>query len=619
MSRFQWFQHAACLLLGASCATFAAPNPSAPPSEPDGPRPAAIGAKIDDFSLKDFRGNEWRLSTDAAGKTVVLTFLGVECPLANLYAPRLKELAAQYRDRGVQFVAIDSNRQDSVTELAHFEKKHATDFPILKDLGNSLADRLGARRTPEVFVLDAERRLRYHGRIDDQYGIRVGEGGARVSYQLPKPRTRDLALALDQILENKTVSVAQTEATGCKIGRVREPEKDAQVTYSSQIARIFNDRCVFCHRQGQIGPFALTSYDEAVGWADMIQEVVDQQRMPPWHADPKYGKFANDARLSDEERDLITRWVSAGAPQGNPSDAPPIATFAEGWMIPEPDQVIYMAEKPFKVKAQGTVPYQHFVVDPGWKEDKWIQAMEPKPGNPAVVHHIVMFVMPPKGKSKYYTKGLPIDQLDWFASFAPGLRPPVLPQHMGRFIPAGSKLVFQMHYTPNGTPQEDRSYIGVKFADPKKVKREIAVQHAGNMGFVIPPYAKDFKLESQYVFKKDSLLMTVSPHMHLRGKSFTYTLIFPDGKQQVVLSVPQYDFGWQTTYTLAEPIRVPKGSKMHCVATYDNSADNLNNPDPTKAVIFGEQTWDEMMYGWFEIALDEEDLNLAPSGTASTN
>jgi hypothetical protein len=340
--------------------------------------------------------------------------------------------------------------------------------------------------------------------------------------------------------------------------------------------------------------------------------------MPPWHADPNHGQFANDPRLSPEEKDLIARWVAAGAPEGDPADLPPPPNFPDGWLIPEPDEVIYMADKPFRVKAEGTVPYQHFVVDPGWTEDKWVQAMEPRPGNPAVVHHIVMYIMPPKGKSKYFTKGLPLDQLDWFASFAPGLRPPVLPEHLGRYIPAGSKLVFQMHYTPNGTPQEDLSYIGIKFADPAKVKHEVAVQHAGNMFFRIPPHAKDYKIESEYKFKRDSLLLTVSPHMHLRGKSFQYNLIYPDGRREVILNVPQYDFGWQTTYTLAEPKRVPAGSTMHCIAVYDNSADNLNNPDPNKTVIFGEQTWDEMMYGWFEIALDDQELDLAPTGSAST-
>jgi hypothetical protein len=413
-------------------------------------------------------------------------------------------------------------------------------------------------------------------------------------------------VAINEFLADKPVSVSSTEATGCLIGREKQPEASSDVTYSSHIVKILNDRCVLCHRQGQIGPFTLTSYDDASGWAEMMLEVVEQRRMPPWHADPAFGHFKNDARLSDEEIALLRKWVQAGAPEGDKNAVPPTPDFAEGWMIPEPDQVIKMADKPFAVPAEGTVSYKMFIVDPGWKEDKWITAMEPKPGNPKVVHHIVMFVYPPRGVSKYYTKGLPVTMLDWFASFAPGLRPPVLPEHMGRYIPAGSKLVFQLHYTPCGTKEEDLSYVGIKFADPTKIRREIAVQHAGSERFKIPAHAENHEVESWYEFKRDSHLMTVSPHMHLRGKDFKYTIIYPDGKEEVILYVPQYDFGWQTTYTLTEPKLIPKGSKLHCVAHYDNSAGNLNNPDPTKVVRFGEQTWDEMMYGWFEICLAED-------------
>jgi hypothetical protein len=276
-------------------------------------------------------------------------------------------------------------------------------------------------------------------------------------------------------------------------------------------------------------------------------------------------------------------------------------------MSPEPDQVVQMP-KPFDVPAEGTVPYQSFVVDPGWTEDKWVAAMEPRPGNPAVVHHIVMYVIPPKGVSKYFSANLPKTQLDWFASFSPGFRQPVLPKGTARYIPKGSKLIFQMHYTPNGTAQSDQSSVGIKFADPKDVKQEIAVQHSGEHNFVIPAHAGNHEVQSEYTFAHDSLLWSVSPHMHLRGKDFLYTLVFPDGKEEIILDVPQYDFGWQTTYTLADPKRVPKGSKLRCVAHFDNSENNLNNPDPTKEVRYGPQTWEEMCYGWFEIVLADQDL-----------
>jgi peroxiredoxin/mono/diheme cytochrome c family protein len=570
--------------------------------------PSALGTKVDGFELSDAYGKEHRLADYADRPLVVLAFVGTDCPLAKLYAPRLAALAKKYELSKVAFLGIDSNAQDNMTELRNFASVHGIEFPLLKDLGNKLADQLRVARTPTVYVLDSQRVIRYEGRIDDQYGVQSTQSGKPVSYQLPAARRIDLAIALDELLAGRSVSVAHTDASGCLIGRAKHATAAGDVTYSNQIARLFNKHCVSCHRPGQIGPFTLSSYDDAAGWAEMIAEVVDQRRMPPWHADPKHGKFANDARLGDEEKQLIGRWVAAGAPEGNPNDLPEPPKFTEGWMIPEPDQVVSMP-KPFKVKAEGTVDYQNFVVDPGWTEDKWVTAMEPRPGNPAVVHHIVMYIVPPRGVSKYFSADLPKTQLDWFASFSPGFRQPVLPEGTARFIPAGSKLIFQMHYTPNGSEQSDQSSVGIKFADPKTVKREIAVQHSGEHDFVIPPHADNHEVRSSYTFEHDSLLRSVSPHMHLRGKDFSYTLTYPDGKEETILKVPQYDFGWQTTYTLAEPKRVPKGAKLHCVAHFDNSENNLNNPDPTKEVRYGPQTWEEMCYGWFEICLADQDLS----------
>jgi peroxiredoxin len=573
------------------------------------PREAgALGTKVDEFALADAYGREHRLSDYAERPVVVLAFLGTECPLARLYAPRLAALAKKYEGQGVVFLGINSNAQDNVTELKNFTRANGIEFPLLKDLNNALADRLHATRTPAAYLLDRQRVVRYNGRIDDQYGLQDTKGGTRVSYQLKAPRREDLAQAIDELLAGKAVSVAQTEPTGCLIGRRKQANNDSKVTYSKQIAPLFNEHCVLCHRPGQIGPFSLTSYEDAAGWAEMIGEVVAEERMPPWHADPKHGKFANDARLSAAEKGLIADWVAAGAPQGDLADLPEPPKFAEGWMIPEPDAVVYMP-KPFDVPAEGTVPYQSIVVDPGWEEDKWVTAMEPRPGNAAVVHHIVMYVVPPQGVSKYFSAKLPKTQLDWFASFSPGLRPPILPKGTARFIPAKSKLIFQMHYTPNGTQQSDRSYVGIKFADARTVKREIAVQHAGTHDFVIPPHAADHEVTSEYTFEHDSMLWSVSPHMHLRGRDFLYTLIYADGKSEIVLHVPQYDFGWQTTYTLAEPKQVPKGTTLRCVAHFDNSENNLNNPDPTQEVRYGPQTWEEMCYGWFEIVLADQDLS----------
>jgi hypothetical protein len=336
----------------------------------------------------------------------------------------------------------------------------------------------------------------------------------------------------------------------------------------------------------------------------MIDEVVQDQRMPPWHADGQFGHFRNDARLSDVDKKTIAIWVANGAPQGDPHDLPEPPRFAEGWMIPQPDQVVYMRDEPYKVTATGVLEYQFFVVDPGWKEDKWIEAVEARPGNSAVVHHILMFVMTPDGN----VAGGIGSGSDFLAAYAPGIRPEPLPIGMARFVPGGSKLIFQMHYTPNGSAQQDRSYCGFVFADPKTVKQEVQVASAVNYVFRIPPGEGDFQVNSRYVFREEKLLLTLMPHMHLRGKAFRYVATYPDGKQEVLLDVPRYDFGWQTNYRLAEPKRMPLGTLLDCSAHFDNSADNPSNPNPKVAVRFGDQTFEEMMIGFFETAPANQDL-----------
>jgi len=587
---------AVALLISMICAPALAARPDA--TVDAGGR---LGRVVGEFQLRDFRGKLHSLSDYDDAELIVLAFIGTECPLAKLYAPRLAELSAEFKQRGVVFLGVSSNQQDSATELAAYARIHGVEFPLLKDVGNVLADELQAVRTPEVFVLDRKRKVRYWGRIDDQYGF-TPDGK---SYQQPEPRRRDLAVALEELLAGKSVTVAATAAPGCHIGRVRVPDPTSEVTYSNQIVRILNRRCVYCHREGQIAPFTLTSYDDAVGWAEMIGEVVRQQRMPPWHADPKFGSFSNDARLSDEEKELIHRWVEAGAPQGDASELPEPPQFAEGWQISEPDQVIYMDDEAYEVPAEGVVEYQEFIVDPGWDEDRWISEIEPRPGNPAVVHHILVFVSAPR---KLRREGPGQIDNEFIGAFAPGLRQKPFDDGMARFVPAGSKLIFQMHYTPNGSPQSDRSYLGVVFADPETVRQEVAVQSAGNYAFRIPPGAPHHEVTADYVFGRDVLLLTLMPHMHLRGHDFRFDVEYPDGSAEMLLSVPRYDFGWQTVYALAEPKRIPAGSTLHCVAHFDNSEDNLNNPDPTATVTFGEQTWDEMMIGFFEIALADQDL-----------
>ena len=306
-------------------ATAVAEEFESPPSEP--PRLEAATVAVSPFQLKDYRGKPYSLSDFQDSRLVVAVFLGTECPLAKLYAPRLAKLSVEFSSQGVSFIGINSNQQDSLTEIAGHARQHGITFPILKDLSNEFADQMGAERTPEVFVWDSTGKVRYRGRIDDQFGV---------GYVRNQPTSHDLRTALEELLSGKAVSSPVTEAVGCLIGRIRVPDPNCSVTYANQIARIMQDRCVECHRPGEIAPFSLLEYDEVVGWAEMIAEVVAQSRMPPWHADPAHGMFENDRRLSTEEKELIFEWVRSGAPQGDLKDLPPPRTFIPGSQLPRP-------------------------------------------------------------------------------------------------------------------------------------------------------------------------------------------------------------------------------------------------------------------------------------------
>jgi peroxiredoxin/mono/diheme cytochrome c family protein len=565
---------------------------------------ARLGHKVASFALQDYRGKEVALDDVKDAKLVVVAFLGVECPLSKLYAPKLVKLAADYEAKGVKVIGIDPNRQDAVTEMAAFANEHKLNFPLLKDLNNKLADEVGAARVPQVFVLDGERAIRYAGRVDDQYGFDTGTGYAKTNV-----KRQDLTAALDELLAGKQVSEPQTKAIGCLIGRVRPVQENAEVTYSKHIAPIFQDRCVECHRPGQIGPFALQSYDDAVGWAEMIEEVVRDNRMPPWHPDPKFGHFSNDISLSKEEKDLIYRWVAAGAPEGDPKDLPQAKEYSGSWMMPgQPDAVFYMTEEPVDIPAEGTVDYRYYIVDTGFTEDKWVQVAECMPGNRAVVHHIIVFLKPPVAGEAKSGRGAAGGQASFgqLCGFAPGTRPIVLRPGMAKLIPAGYQLVFQLHYTPNGSPQKDRSAVGMKFVDPSTVTHRVATSNAMNGMFKIPAGDPAYKVESTRTYGKDVQLLSVFPHMHLRGKDFHYELIYPDGRKETIMNMPRYDFNWQTSYIFNEPMKLPAGTTMHCTAHFDNSADNAANPDPSQPVRWGDQTWEEMMIGWFDIAVPKD-------------
>lgn len=563
---------------------------------------SAVGRQIDDFTLVDVHGQTRSLADLADAPLAVVAFMGTECPLARLYAPRLQQLADEYADRGVAFVAIDSNVQDPLTRMSAFANQHGWKFGFWKDRDQSVADLFSITRNPTVCLLDKNRVVRYQGRIDDQYGLGTTSGYAR-----PEIKRRDLALAIDELLAGKDVSQPTTPAGGCLIGRRRPAEPGGEVTFYKHIAPLLDNRCVSCHREGEIGPFALTDYDEVAGWADMIAEVVAEGRMPPWSANPEFGHFSNDARLTTDEKQLIADWIDHGCPAGDPSDRPPPRQWTDGWGIGEPDAIVKMP-KPFHVPAEGVVNYQYIFVETGWTEDRWIQATETRAGNRSVVHHINVGVMPPAAKWKE-GGGLAPTTL---SSFVPGSQPVIFPPGMAAFVPAHSRLVFQIHYTPNGVAQSDQSYVGFVFADPKTVAKRVALEVAEDRKFEIPPHAVDHVITSSFEFSQDYVLLSMMPHMHLRGKSFRFEAHYPSGDTEVLLDVPQYDFNWQLRYELAEPKLMPEGTKIVCTGLYDNSADNPFNPDPSQTVRFGEQTWDEMVNGFFVAAPVKDDV--VPAG-----
>jgi peroxiredoxin len=463
-----------------------------------------IGRKIENFSLPDTHGRTHSLA-EFEGRPVVVAFLGTECPLVKNYAPRLKSLAEEFSTKGVAFLAINSNVQDSLTEIAAHAKAYEIPFPVLKDNNNVVADAMGAVRTPEVFLLDKDRVVRYWGRIDDQYGFKTGAG-----YVKPKLNERFLADAIGAVLAGKEVARASVPSEGCFIGRATKSQPAGEITYSKQIARIMQTRCVECHRAGEVAPFTLLSYADVSAWSDTIREVVSEGRMPPWFADPQYGHFKNDARLSDEEKSQLLAWVDNGCPEGDPKDLPAPRKFVEGWQIGEPDQIVYMRDESYKVPAEGVVEYQYFSVDPGWTEDKWVQATESRPGNRSVVHHIIVFLQVPGKEGDFGNRG-------GIGGYAPGMTPNVCPPGTALFVPAGSKLVFQMHYTPNGVAQTDRSMVGIKFADKKAVRKVVRGGVVGDTSFSIPPGAGNHEVTARHLFLKDTLILNLTPHMHLRG------------------------------------------------------------------------------------------------------
>jgi peroxiredoxin len=543
------------------------------PDPAGGWEPGADGnpVKISDFCLKDTTGHDVALADFRDKKAVVVVFIGTECPLVNLYVLRLAELHREFAPHGLQFLAINSNSQDSPEAVARHARARRLPFPVLTDPGQRAADLFAAEHTPEAFLLDGTCTVRYRGRIDDQYSV----GAARA-----QPLRHDLGEAIKEVLANKAVSVPRTPVAGCLITRAQVPAGQAQITYARHVAAILQKHCQSCHRPGQAAPFSLLTYRQARAWSATIREVVVGGRMPPWGADPRYGEFANDCSLPAADRKTLLAWIAQGCPKGADRDLPPPPKPAEDWGLPKPDLVLSMKEA-YRIPAiapKGGIPYQHFVLDANFKEDVWVKAVEARPGNRAVVHHMVVYIGDPPARARERTT-----DRDILVGFVPGSKPTVYPAGLGQRLPRGAKLVLEMHYTANGTQQTDLSSIALVFASAPP-QHQVRTRFVVSSDLVIPPRTADYKTAASTVFEKDALVLSLTPHMHLRGKSFQFRAIFPDGACKVLLAVPRYDFNWQHTYLLKKPLRVPAGTRIECSGSFDNSAANPNNPvTPTRS------------------------------------
>ncbi len=535
------------------------------------------------FRLNDLDGNPISLERNLGSHLTVVCFIGTECPLAKLYSGRLDQLAEKFSD--VDFIAVSSNQQDSIADLKKFRERFSVSIPIVKDIGNIVADQFNAERTPEVFLVNGNLDTLYRGRIDDQYQPGMAKR---------KPTRDDLLIAITEHLSNHPISVPETEVDGCLIGRIKKKEIKSGINYSNQISRILQNHCMECHRQGELAPMELSSFDEVVGWSDMIVEVIDDQRMPPWHADPAHGEFKNERRMTSDEKEMIRDWVAAGSPEGNPADLPKAKDYGSNseWRLPrEPDLIVSMSTEALKIPSDGVIDYQYFVADPGFKKDTWVTAAEIIPGDRSVVHHSICFVRPPDGADMKLG--------GWLAAYVPGQKPPSYDPRQGRLIPAGSKLVFQQHYTTNGQATEDITRIGLVLGDETQIEHQLLTLIAMNQSFVIKAGDANAKIYGTFErLPQTGELLGISPHMHLRGKSFTLDATFPKSnsikRDSTLLKVPNYDFNWQHIYEFKDPIPLQEIETLDFDVTFDNSSSNPANPDPTELVMWGDQTNEEM-------------------------
>jgi len=551
---------------------------------------ASFAREVPNFNLVDMHDRNVELYR-AKGKAVVLFFTGTGCPIARKSSGKLKQLKAKYEARGVDFWVVNSYAGDEKREIRkEINQLKLKAVTYLRDSKQAVALSYGVNRTAEVVAIDTMSwEVFYQGAIDDQFS----EGAEK-----PHASQHFLKSALDQFLAGETVTQAKTRSAGCRIAYARLSPDSNVPDYTSQVAPLLRENCVECHRSGGIGPWSMSSYRKVTNYTDMIEETLLTRRMPPWDPHPDYGDFIESHSLNREETQTLLQWVKAGAPRGEGEDplTKPLPPLAK-WRLGEPDAILRLPEVQ-QVAATGIEPYRHLVVENPFDKDVWLKALDINPGNRAVVHHVILYVNWP-GAPKGDSKGV------FFVGWAPGASALEYPDGVAKRLPANAKLTIEMHYTTNGEAQTDQSEIALYLADGPE-PRIAETRSAINVDLDIPPGLEDARHVATYSFKNPATIYGLFPHMHFRGKWMRYELLLPNGKRETLLHVPRYDFNWQFSYYLKEPRHVPAGSWLMVTGSFDNSVSNPANPDPTKRVLFGQQSWDEMFIGFFEAADDPE-------------
>ncbi|MDZ4287575.1 MAG: redoxin family protein [Prosthecobacter sp.] len=550
-----------------------------------------VGHLVSDLTLKTIGGTEQPLSARLNGNEgLVIAFFGATCPISNKLGAELARLERECLEKRVRFLLVCPVATETAAEIDKFISSHGLKSPVVHDQDSRLTATLAATTTTEVFLIDASRTLVYRGAINDQYGL---------GYSKESPTKTYLRDAVTAMLRQQVPAIAATTAPGCTLDKPQSvAAAPVPVTYHHQVERILQNHCIECHRQGGVGPFSLDTYEDVIEHAGMIRKQVDRGAMPPWFAAPFEGQahspWINDVSLSLQDKADLLNWLASNRPRGDAADAPRPVRFPEEWGIGEPDAIVQLPQ-PISIKAEGTMPYQFVTVATTFSEDRWVRGYEIQPTDRAVVHHVIVQVHPKGEKITNRGEG----NEGYWAAYVPGNGSHLWPAGFAKKLPAGSTVSFQIHYTPNGKRTEDQLRMGLVFAKdtPRYVVHTAAVP---NPRLNIPPGEANHVEVAERPVPGDMNVLAYMAHMHVRGKAFKFEVTYPDGKNELLLDIPKYDFNWQLRYDYAQPHFLPQGSRVKVTAVYDNSEGNPANPDPTKNVRWGQQTFDEMMIGYIE-------------------